>query len=102
MNDNDPHPFLDPRRADSGARSLEARLVPLVRCALRNGTGLPGLVGWVNRSWAALHGGNSSRPPADRDRAAPELARMLGALLARGGPPPWQAGRLAPETVVGS
>ncbi len=73
---------------------LEARLLPLVRRALRNRTGLPALVRWVDRNLAALGGG----PSPDPDRVASGLARMLSDLLLR------QTGsrdRTAAETVAG-
>jgi hypothetical protein len=59
--------------------TLEARLLPLVRCALRNRTGLPALVGWVHRNLVALEGG----PPPDPDRVAPGLTRLLCDVLLR-------------------
>jgi hypothetical protein len=60
--------------------TLEARLLPLVRCALRNGTGLPALVGWVHRNLVALESGGL---PPDPDRAAPGLTRLLCDVLLR-------------------
>ena len=69
--------------------ALEASLLPLIRCALRNGTGLPAVVRWVER--------NRPDNPAE---AAPAMARRLCATLvqqcqARTGPP-----HAARETVV--
>jgi hypothetical protein len=57
--------------------SLEARLLPLVRRALRSRTGLPALVGWVHRNVAVLQDG----PQPDPDRIARRLSRLLCDLL---------------------
>jgi hypothetical protein len=62
-----------------GRENLEAWLLPLVRRAIRSGSGLPGLTNWVQRSLAALEGG----PPPDPDRAAPGLTRLLCDALLR-------------------
>jgi hypothetical protein len=55
--------------------ALEADLEPMVRCALRTGTGLPGLVSWVRGALPSVTGGNVGGPAAER--AAPVLARLL-------------------------
>ena len=48
---------------------LEASLVPIIRVAIRNGTGLPSVVSWVRR--------HLPRPDADPSREAPWMARQL-------------------------
>jgi hypothetical protein len=60
-------------------QGLEACLLPLVRRALRRRTGLPALVGWVERAIAVLGTGVSS----DDDRTARGLACILSELLQR-------------------
>jgi hypothetical protein len=72
--------------------NLEARLLPLVRRALRTRTGLPALVGWVDRSLAVLE----AVPPPDPDRAARGLTRLLCDVLMQ--PPGPRPGA---ETVCG-
>jgi hypothetical protein len=63
-----------PAGPEEGNReNLEARLLPLVRRALRNRTGLPALVGWVQRSLAVL----DVSPPPDPEQAARGLTRLL-------------------------
>jgi hypothetical protein len=71
------------RRGDPAARQqfcdeLEAGLVPLVRCALRRGTGLPALVRWVQGNFAALADGPA---PPDLAQVAPRIAHLLSARL---------------------
>jgi hypothetical protein len=75
--------------------TLEASLVPLIRCAIRSGTGVPALVTWVRR-----HLPEPSGSSADAARAAPSLARLLcSTLLGQASPePPRQA---LCDTVVG-
>jgi hypothetical protein len=53
---------------------LESDLVPLVRCALRRGAGLPALVNWVRGRFADLA---DTPEPLDERQAAPVIARML-------------------------
>jgi hypothetical protein len=86
----------DPANPDRDREALEARLLPLVRCALRSGRGLPKLVDWVQRSARALAAPGQS---ADPDRAAPSVARLLCARLAQ--QLQAQPARPAYETVVG-
>jgi len=54
---------------------LEADLETMVRCALRNGTGSPGLVRWVNRTLPSVTG--TRLGDRESGRAAPVLARLL-------------------------
>ncbi len=56
---------------------LEESLAPLVRCALRRGTGLPAVVKWVQKSAAGL----ASSDALDLTRAVPRIARLLSAGL---------------------
>jgi hypothetical protein len=70
------------RQGDAAARQefsreLEAGLVPLVRCALRRGTGLPALVSWVRKNADRL----PAAEPLDTAQAAPRIARLLCAGL---------------------
>ncbi len=55
--------------------ALEADLETLVRCALRNGTGSPGLVRWVRGALPKVAG--TSLGGQGQERAAPILARLL-------------------------
>jgi hypothetical protein len=72
--------------------ALEASLLPLIRCALRSGTGHPSVVHWVRQQVA-----NGPPGPIDPVRAAPPLARVLcERLLERIDPLP------ARETVLGA
>lgn len=85
------------RQGDASARQslrqeLEERLVPLIRCALRRGTGLPSLVDWVRGRMADLA---DSAEPLDPRQAAPRFARLLCAGLVRDLP------RSSQETVLG-
>jgi hypothetical protein len=70
----------DPANPDRDREALEARLLPLVRCALRSGRGLPKLVDWVHGAARALAAPGPG-PSADPDRAAPSVARLLCARL---------------------
>jgi hypothetical protein len=67
--------------------TLEASLVPMIRCAMRSGAGLPPLVQWVRRHQPAV---------ADL-RAAPAMARQLCSRLLEHLQP-----RHTAETVVGA
>jgi hypothetical protein len=81
---------------------LESSLVPLIRCVLRQGTGLPQLVRWVNRNLPqARPAGRASAGPLDPDRAAPDMARLLCSTLMRQLESRSQPDRAALETVVG-
>jgi hypothetical protein len=81
---------------------LESSLVPMIRCVLRRGTGLPQLVSWVqknlSRARPAVHGEDT---PMDPDRAAPLMARLLSATLMRQLQSRTLSNRAAWETVVG-
>jgi hypothetical protein len=66
-------------RETRAREELEAQVLPLVRRALRTRSGLPALVGWVQRSVAALE--TESQP--DPDQLARSLARLLCDLLLR-------------------
>lgn len=76
------------RQGDNQARQplrqeLEERLVPLIRCALRTGAGIPALVEWVRARAADLKEGSESLDPR---HVAPRFARMLCAGLVRDTP----------------
>ena len=62
-------------------QELEARLVPLIRCAMRSGSGLPALVKWVRGQLADLAPADSQ--PLDPRQVAPRFARLLCAGLVR-------------------
>jgi hypothetical protein len=79
--------------------TLEASLVPLVRCALRNGTGLPHLVRWVRETLPRVAGGPDRGQPADPERMARPIARLLCAELLKRRPD--RPAPAAHETVVG-
>jgi hypothetical protein len=81
--------------------ALEASLAPLIRCALRDGAGLPQLVRWVRTALPRVTAAADRGRPVDPDRAAPPLARMLCAALLRGRPAAGPAAAGARETVVG-
>jgi hypothetical protein len=66
----------DPNNPGAVRATLEASLVPMIRCAIRNGTGLPALVRWVRGNLADQAGGLS-----DAVRAAPVMARQLCSAL---------------------
>jgi hypothetical protein len=53
---------------------VEASLVPLIRCAMHRGVGVPGLVQWVRTTLPGL---------GERERTAAALARRLCANLLR-------------------
>jgi hypothetical protein len=90
--DDHPRPAAAYRPRDRA--SMEERLLPLVRRALRSRIGLPALVGWVHRSAAALDGGSQR----DADRTARGLTRLLCDLLLH---PETPANPRAAETVRG-
>ena len=77
--------------------TLEASLVPLVRRALRSGAGIPQLVQWVQKTLPQVQAGQDRARPADPDRAAPPLARLLCTTLLQ----PRLAPAAAGETVLG-
>lgn len=76
---------------------LEASLVPLVRRALRSGAGIPQLVQWVQKTLPQVQAGEDRTRPADPDRAAPPLARLLCSTLLQ----PRLAPAAAGETILG-
>jgi len=86
----------DPAAPDRFRADLERSLVPLIRCAIRSGTGLPPLVQWVQRHLPEP--GPGSHRPADLEWAAPSMARQLCDHLLGQMRPPAQATR---DTVVG-
>jgi hypothetical protein len=55
-------------------KELESDLVPLVRCALRRGGGLPALVQWARGRFADL---TDTPEPLNARQASPLLARVL-------------------------
>jgi hypothetical protein len=87
----------DPAAPERFRETLERSLVPMIRCAIRSGTGLPPLVQWVRRHLPAQAAGAPSRP-ADLEWAAPSMARLLCDRLLEYVRPPAQAAR---ETVLG-
>ena len=87
----------DPAAPDRFRETLERSLVPLIRCAIRSGTGLPPLVQWVQRHLPAQAAQGPSRP-SDMEWAAPSMARLLCDRLLEQMRPPAPAAR---ETVVG-
>ena len=87
----------DPSAPDRFRETLERSLVPLIRCAIRSGTGAPPLVQWVQRHLPEQDGRGPHRP-ADMEGAAPSMARLLCDRLLAQMTPPAQAAR---ETVVG-
>lgn len=78
---------------DPASESLETQLLPLVRRAIRNQVGLPGLTNWVRRSLVALGDG----PPRDPDRTVAGLTKLLCETLRHAG----AADRPVRETVLG-
>lgn len=77
------------REASLSRATLEADLERIVRHALRDGTGSPGLVRWVRDALPAMTGANIAG--ATPERAAPVLARVLCRTLInyhRGARPP--------------
>lgn len=79
--------------------TLEASLLPLVRRALRSGAGMPQLVQWVQATLPHVDCGQDRTHPADPERAAPSLARLLCATLLH--PESARRSALAVETVLG-
>jgi hypothetical protein len=66
---------VDARELANRRAALEADLATMVRRVLRTGTGLPALVRWVRGAAPAVTGAAPS--PAEAERAAPVLARLL-------------------------
>ena len=86
----------DPAAPDRFRADLERSLVPMIRCAIRSGTGLPPLVRWVQHHLPEQAQG--SHRPADLEWAAPSMARLLCDRLLEQMRPAVVAAR---ETVVG-
>jgi hypothetical protein len=57
--------------------TLEATLLPMVRCVLRTGRGNPRLVRWVRQALPAVAGPQRPGQPVDPDQAAGPVARLL-------------------------
>jgi hypothetical protein len=57
--------------------TLEADLVPMIRCVMRTGRGQPAIVAWVKRNLPAVAPSSLTDPPADPEWAAPRMARLL-------------------------
>jgi hypothetical protein len=71
----------------------------MVRCALRTGTGSPGLMRWVRGTMPRVVGSNVGDPGAER--AAPVLARLLcRALVNEVRRPPMKVATGGRDTVV--
>jgi hypothetical protein len=87
----------DPAAPHRFREDLERSLVPMIRCAIRSGTGLPPLVQWVKRHLPAQAARGEHRP-SDLEWAAPSMARLLCDRLLEQIQPPAQAAR---ETVAG-
>ena len=87
------------RRGDPEARRLRHQLadslVPLIRSAIRSGTGMPQLVNWVRAHLPP------TPPGAHSESSAPSLARLLCDTLLRQNPPRPAARRSACDTVAG-
>jgi hypothetical protein len=81
--------------------SLEASLLPMVRCVLRTGRGNPRLVRWVQKTLPAVTGPRPAGQPVDPDREAVPMARLLCAALLQKMRGHTDGARAALETVVG-
>src|SRR5260370_11293544 len=60
-----------------GAEDLQSTLGPMVRVALRRGTGVPAVVRWVRQALERIAGPNPQMPEA----YAPQITRLLCAAL---------------------
>jgi hypothetical protein len=90
----------DARELAHRRAALEADLETMVRCALRNGTGLPRLVRWVRGALPGVSAASPGEPAAQR--AAPVLARLLcRTLIGHFRPPRCDPGTDPFPTVVG-
>src|SRR5947209_4116767 len=58
-------------------RSLEQSLVPIVRCALRNGLGHPRLVRWIDHALCSTAGVDPIGRAGDFNQTAASLAHLL-------------------------
>lgn|SRR5579859_1861177 len=63
--------------------TVEADLVPMIRCAMRTGRGQPSIVAWVKRNLPALAPSSTDGQPVDPDWAAPRMARLMCAQMLR-------------------
>ncbi len=63
--------------------TLEADLVPMIRCAMRTGRGQPAIVAWVKRNLPALAPSSTGGQPVDPEWAAPRMARLMCAQMLR-------------------
>ncbi len=70
---------------------LLSALAPIVRLALRRGTGVPSVVAWVRRTHAALADGRH----VPRDHFAPQITRLLCAAFLADANSPKPANRAA-------
>jgi hypothetical protein len=61
--------------------TLEADLVPMIRCAMRTGRGQPAIVAWVKRNLPAFAPSTTGGPPVDPNWAAPRMARLMCAQM---------------------
>jgi hypothetical protein len=90
----------DEKELENRRAALEADLETMVRCALRNGTGLPRLVRWVRGALPEVSAASPGEPAAQR--AAPVLARLLcRTLIGQFRPPRGDPGADSFPTVVG-
>jgi hypothetical protein len=89
----------DPQELARRRAALESDLETMVRCALRNGTGLPGLVRWVRGALPGVSKARTGDPAAQQ--AAPVLARMLCRTLINNHRAPRHDHAAAFPTVVG-
>ena len=63
--------------------TLEADLVPMIRCAMRTGRGQPAIVDWVKRNLPTFVASGASGQPVDPEWAAPRMARLMCAQMLR-------------------
>jgi len=85
MRYNDEAVRLVARRMGAGSvanrEDLEARFTPLIRTVLRTGCGRPGLVSWLRKHLPYTVPPAGFHDPADAERFAPRMARLLCAQL---------------------
>jgi hypothetical protein len=67
--------------AASNRETLEATLLPMIRCAMRTGRGAPPLVQWVKRNLPAVAPAARLGQAVDPEWAAPRMARLLSSRL---------------------
>src|SRR5438270_5615231 len=89
-----------PSSSHPDREALEASLLPMIRCALRTGRGLPPLVRWVQN-----HVPGPARPhlpgqPLGPEWAAPSMARLLCTTILQQFRAPASPRQQACETVV--